>query len=140
MTSLRVVAMGLAIAAVHACTRQAARTEAAAGDIDINAFTATRTVLVRVQNNYPTRVHVFTVIGNNTTEIVDLETDGVHTVALDPRLFPGTSFSLEIVPATGRSKRIGPFHLSRGQTANLIIAPDLDSSRVQIRPTTSTTQ
>jgi hypothetical protein len=135
MTPLGIAVVGLTIAALHACTQQGTRTGSAAGDIDV-AATAARTVLVRVQNNYPTRVQVFTIIGDKTTPISNLVTDGVQTVALDPNLFPGTSFSLQIVPETGPSKRLGPFHLSKGQTANLIITPDLDSARVQIRPST----
>jgi hypothetical protein len=76
------------------------------------------------------------VIGDKTAELTNVATDGVQTVALDPSLFPGTSFSLEIVPVTGPSKRLGPFRLSKGQTANLIITPDLDSARVEVRPST----
>ena len=50
--------MGAAVAVLHACTQQASRTGAAAGDIDVVASTASRTVLVRVQNAYPTRVPI----------------------------------------------------------------------------------
>ena len=135
MTPLRIATAGLAIVALHACSQRATRAWEAAGEIDVGA-TASRTVLVRIQNNYPTRVHVFTVIGERTTPIGNLVTDEVQTVALDPSLFPGTSFSLVIVPETGPSKRLGPFLLSKGQTANLIITPDLDSARVRVRPST----
>jgi len=123
---------GVALAALHACTQQTSRT--AAGDIAIGP-TASRTVLIRVHNNYPARVQVFSIVGNNRTELTNLASDGVGTVLLDANSFPGTSFSLEIVPATGPSKRIGPFRLSRGQTANLIVTPNLDSARVEIGPT-----
>jgi hypothetical protein len=135
MSPMRMLVTGAAVAALHACTQQASRTRSAAGDIDVGA-TASRTVLVRVQNAYPTRVQVFSVIGDKTAELTNVATDGVQTVALDPSLFPGTSFSLEIVPVTGPSKRLGPFRLSKGQTANLIITPDLDSARVEVRPST----
>lgn len=134
MSPMRLAIAGVALAAVHACTQQTSRTGSAGGDIDIGA-TASRTVLVRVENSYPTRVQVFSVIGIKRTELANLATDGVQTIALDPSLFPGTSFSLEIVPATGPSKRLGPFLLSKGQTAKLIITPDLDSARVVVRPT-----
>ncbi len=123
------------VLAAASCARNATRTQTSAGQLDINAFTASRTVLVRVQNNYPTRVHVFTIIGNRTNQITNLATDGAQTVVLDPSLFPGTSFSLEIRPEKGPSKRLGPFHLSKGETANLIITPDLDSAHVEVRPT-----
>ncbi len=117
------------------CASNNARTQTSSGQLDVNAFTATRTVLVRVQNNYPTRVHVFTIIGNRTSEIANLTTDGAQTVVLDPSLFPGTSFSLDIRPETGPSKRLGPFHLSKGVTANLTITPNLDSTHVDVHPT-----
>jgi hypothetical protein len=133
MTPMRIVLTGAALALLHACTQQATRTRSASGDIDV-ASTAARTVLVRVQNNYPTKVQVFTIIGDKTNELTSLVTDGVQTVALDPSLFPGTSFSLEVRPETGPSKRLGPFHLSKGETADLIITPNLDSARVNIRP------
>ena len=136
MSPMRMLVTGAAVAVLHACTQQASRTGAAAGDIDVVASTASRTVLVRVQNAYPTRVQIFTVIGDKNTELTSVVTDGVQTVALDPSLFPGTSFSLEIVPVTGPSKRLGPFLLSKGQTANLIITPNLDSARVEVRPST----
>ena len=132
MSPMRLIVTGVAVAALQACTQQ--RSQTAAGEIDITA-TRTRTVLVRVQNSYPTRVQVFSIIGARRTELTNLATDAVHTVALDPSLFPGTSFSLEIVPAIGPSKRLGPFLLSRGQTANLIVTPDLDSAHVDVRPT-----
>ncbi len=135
MTPLRTAITGLTVVALHACSQQGTRTGSASGDIRIGP-TAARTVLVRIQNNYPTRVHVFTIIGERTIPIGNVVTDGVQTVALDPNLFPGTSFSLVIVPETGPSKRLGPFLLSKGQTAHLIIAPDLDSARVQVRPST----
>lgn len=134
MTPMRIVLTGAALALLHACTQQATRTRSASGDIDVAAFTAARTVLVRVQNNYPTKVQVFTIIGDRTNALTSLVTDGVQTVALDPSLFPGTSFSLEIRPETGPSKRLGPFHPSKGETADLIITPNLDSARVNIRP------
>jgi hypothetical protein len=136
MSPMRMLVTGAAVAALHACTQQATRNRSAGGDIDVAAFTASRTVLVRVQNSYPTRVQVFTVIGDKNTELTNVATDGVQTVALDPSLFPGTLFSLEIVPVTGPSKRLGPFRLSKGQTANLIITPNLDSARVDVRPST----
>jgi len=132
MSPMRILVASIALSAMHACTRRNTRT--AAGDIDVGATTS-RTVLIRVQNNYPTRVQVFSIVGNNRNELVNLASDGFGTVALDANSFPGTSFSLEIVPATGPSKQIGPFRLSRGQTANLIVTPNLDSARVEIRPT-----
>lgn len=128
---MRIVFAGAAVVALQACTQQTTRS--ASGDIDI-APTATRTVLVRVENHYTATVQVYSIIGNETTELIRLVTDGVQTVALDPKLFPGTSFSLEIRPAIGPSKRLGPFRPSKGQTADLFVTPNLDSARVTIRP------
>ena len=136
MTTMRSVVLGIACAAQFAaCSNNAFRTQTAGGDIDVNALTASRTVVVSMHNSYPTTVQVFTIIGEKSTSIANVRTDGVQTVALDPSLFPGTSFSLQIVPETGPAKRLGPFHLSKGQTAHLFITPDLDSARVEIRPT-----
>ena len=107
-----------------------------AGVLDINAFTASRSVLIHVHNTSPARVRVYTVIGNRVGQITDLATNGQQTVMLDPSLFPGTSFSLEVRPENGPPRRLGPFSPSKGQTVNLFVAPNLDAWRVTIDPTT----
>lgn len=134
MSRLRLVAtIGGAALLLASCSRN---TQTSAGVLDINAFTAARTVLVHVHNTYPGRVRVYTIIGNRVGLISTLATDGQQTVALDPSLFPGTSFSLEVRPETGPPRRLGPFSPSKGQTVDLLVAPNLDSWRVTIVPTT----
>src|SRR5262249_54130490 len=81
--------------------------QTAAGELDINAFTASRSVLVHVQNAYRARVRVYTIIGNRVGLITNLATDAQQTVMLDPSLFPGTSFSLEVRPENGPPRRLG---------------------------------
>jgi hypothetical protein len=134
MSPARTFVVTAVIAALYACTQQGSRTGMAAGTVDIGP-TATRTVLIRVQNDYPMRVQIFSIVGNNRSELTNLASGGAGTVLLDANSFPGTLFSLEIVPATGPVKQIGPFRLARGQTAHLIVTPNLDSARVEIRPT-----
>ena len=111
-------------------------TQVSAGVLDINAFTASRSVLIHVQNTYPARVNVSTIIGNKVGLISSLATGAQQTIMMDPSLFPGTSFSLEVRPDTGPPRRLGPFSPSRGQTVNLIVAPKLEEWRVTIVPTT----
>jgi len=136
MTPTRIVVAGAALALVNACP-QLAPVRSASGDIDVAALTPARTVLVHVENGSPSQVQVFTIIGDKTSPLATVASGGAQTVALDPSLFPGTIFSLEIVPDRGPSKRLGPFHLSKGETANLIIPPSLDSARVNVRPSAS---
>ena len=135
MSGLRVVATVGATAMLLAgsCVRNTPQTSA--GVLDVNAFTASRSVLVHVQNTSPTRVRVFTIIGNKVGLITNLATNGQQTVVLDPSLFPGTSFSLEVRPENGPPRRLGPFSPSKGQTVDLFVAPNLDAWRVTIIPT-----
>jgi hypothetical protein len=136
MTRVRSAVFCVAIAAAFAaCAYSTVPKRSAAGDVEVNAFSPTRTVLVRARNAYPTQVHIFTIIGNESNDIADLATGGTQTVTLDPSLFPGTTFSLDIRPDSGPTKRLGPFHLSRGQTADLIVGRNLDSSSVTVVPT-----
>jgi hypothetical protein len=109
------------------------RTQSAAGDIEVDSLSATRTVLLRVQNHYPAKVRVYTLMGGQPNEVASVVTDGMRTVVLDPNLFPYPSISFEVRPEHSELvKRLGPFTLHKGETAELVLTPDLNLSRVDI--------
>jgi len=109
------------------------RTQSAAGDIAVDSLSATRTVLLRVQNNYPAKVRVYTVMGGQPNEVASVATKDVRTIVLDPNLFPYPSISFEVRPEDSHMiKRLGPFKLNKGETAELVLTPDINLSHVDI--------
>ena len=67
------------------------RTQSAAGDIEVDSLSATRTVLLRVQNNYPAKVRVYTIMGGQPNEVA--------SVAMKDGIFSRTCAIPEIRPA-----------------------------------------
>ena len=124
-------------AALAGCMQSERGTRSAAGDIEVDSLSATRTVLLRVQNSYPTKVRVYTLMGGQATEVASVVRDGVRTVVLDPNLFPYPSISFEIRPEEGGMvKRLGPYRLYKGETAELVVTPDLNQARIDIHHST----
>lgn len=86
-----------------------------------------------MQNNYPEKVRVYTMMGGQPNEVASVATEGIRTVVLDPNLFPYPSISFEIRAEHGdMAKKLGPFKLYKGETAELVVTPDLNLSRVDI--------
>jgi len=86
-----------------------------------------------VQNNYPGTVRVYTLMCGHSNEIASVATKGIRTVVLDPNLFPYPSISFEVRPEHGdMTEKLGPFTLHKGETAELVVTPDLNLSRVDI--------
>ncbi|HEY2163848.1 MAG TPA: hypothetical protein VGH04_07660 [Gemmatimonadaceae bacterium] len=119
------------------CMQSESRTQSAAGDIEVDSLSATRTVLLRVQNSYPDKVRIYTLMGGQPNEIAGIAANGIRTIVLDPNLFPYPSISFEVRPEHGDvAKKLGPFKLYKGETAELVVAPDLNLSRVEIHHST----
>ena len=134
MRRLRTGATLAAFAAVlGACMQGETRSGSAAGDIQVDSLSATRTALLRVQNDYPTKVRIYTVLGGQPNEVASVMPNQVRTVVLDPNTIPEQSVSFEMRPVdSGLSKRIGPYRLSKGQTAELVVTPNLEMSHVDV--------
>ena len=127
------VRCAICAAALVGCMQSESRTQSAAGDIEVDSLSATRTVLLRVQNDYPAKVRVYTVMGGQPNEVASVATKGVRTVVLDPNLFPYPSISFEVRPEdSDMIKRLGPFRLYKGETAELVLTPDMNLSHVEI--------
>ncbi len=138
MTRISIGVTGLAFAALLAgCVASDGRSESAAGDVEVDSLSALRTVLLRVQNDYPTKVRVYTLMGGRANEVASVGTDDVRTIVLDPNLFPYPRISFEVRPEGGGAvSRLGPFMLYKGETAELVVTPDLDLARVDIHHST----
>jgi len=127
------VRCAICAAALVGCMQSESRTQSAAGDIEVDSLSATRTVLLRVQNDYPAKVRVYTVMGGQPNEVASVATKGVRTVVLDPSLFPYPSIAFEVRPEdSDMIKRLGPFRLYKGETAELVLTPDMNLSHVEI--------
>ena len=131
------VRCAICAAVLVGCMQSESRTQSAAGDIEVDSLSATRTVLLRVQNNYPGKVRVYTLMGGQPNEVASVASTGVRTVVLDPNLFPYPSISFEVRPENSDIvKRFGPFRLYKGETAELVLTPDLNLSSVDIHRST----
>jgi len=132
-TRIGVTGVIAAAAVLAGCMPGETGTQSAAGDVAVDSLSAMRTVLLRVQNNYPSPVRVYTLMGGQPNEVASVVHDGVRTVVLDPNLFPYPTISFEIRPEDGGFvKRIGPFQLYRGETAELVVTPDLNLTHIDI--------
>ena len=119
------------------CMQSRTHPATASGDIQVDSLSATRTALLRVQNNYSTKVRVFTVLGGQLNEVASVMPNQTHTVVLDPNTIPNASVSFEMRPVEGGTpKRLGPFRISKGQTAELVVTPDLEMSHVEVHQST----
>jgi hypothetical protein len=131
------VRCAICAAVLVGCMQSESRTQSAAGDIAVDSLSATRTVLLRVQNSYPDKVRIYTLMGSQPNEVASVATDGVRTIVLDPSLFPYPSISFEVRPEHGDvAKKLGPFKLYKGETAELVVPSDLSLSRVEIHHST----
>jgi hypothetical protein len=132
------VRCAICAAALVGCMQSESRTRSAAGDIEVDSLSATRTVLLRVQNNYPDKVRVYTLMGGQPNEVASVATKGIRSVVLDPKLFPYPSISFEVRPEHGdAARKLGPFELHKGETVELVVTPDLNLSRVDIHHSAS---
>ncbi len=138
MSRFSIGVTGVAVAVLLAgCAMGDARTESAAGDLEVDSLSATRTVLLRVQNDYPDRVRVYTLLGGRANEVASVAPNDVRTIVLDPTLFPYPRISFEVRPEdASMTQRLGPFMLYKGETAELVVAPDLHLAHVEIHHST----
>src|SRR4051812_25056797 len=116
MTPIRSFAALAAVAALlAACTRPGTQ-GVLSGDVAVDSITSTRTALLRVQNNYPTEVRVYTVIGGKTNYVAKAMSGETRTWVLDPTLFPNPEISFETRPGDGAApKVVGPFKVVKGE-------------------------
>jgi hypothetical protein len=128
-----IVAAGTA-ALLTGCMHQGTSTRAtSSGDVAIDSLSATRTAILRVQNDYPAEVRVYTVIGGQENYVAKAMPGEIHTVLLDPNLFPNSAISFTTKPADGSApKTLGPYKIERGQTVELVVPANLAAASTNI--------
>ncbi len=137
MRSVRLAIIAASTAALFAgCTHNAAP-GVSGGDVAVDSLTATRTAVLRVQNNYASEVRVYTVVGGQANYVAKAMPGEVRTFVLDPKLFPNNDISFETRPADGAAtKTVGPFKVNRGETIELVVPTTLEMMRASIHRST----
>ena len=112
-------------------------TSASSGDIAIDSLSATKTAILRVQNNYPSEVRVYSVIGGQLNYIAKAMPGETRSFVLDPNLFPNDAISFEMRGTSASdTSRVGPFKVSRGETVELVVPANLAQARATVHRST----
>jgi hypothetical protein len=128
VTSYSKFVIAAATVALAACMHNntvATPAVSAAGDLAVDSLSATRTAIIRVQNDYNSEVRVFTVLdgkANYTNYVAKALPGEVRTRTLDPNLIPAHNISFEVQSKDGTMKyTVGPFDLQRNETLDLVV-------------------
>src|SRR5689334_9345836 len=123
--------------ATQTATMQPSTRSASSGDVAIDSLSATKTAILRVQNNYPAEVRVYSVIGGQLNYIAKAMPGETRSFVLDPNLFPSEAISFETRAATGSdTSRVGPFKVNRGETVELVVPMNLAQTRATVHKST----
>ena len=110
---------------------------ALAGDVVVDSLTATRTAILRVQNDYPSEVRIYTVLDGQSNYVAKAMPNQTRTMVMDPNLFPATAISFEARAADGSARqRIGPYKLTKGQTIEIVVPANMERTRAMIHQST----
>ncbi len=105
----------------------------AGGDIVVDSLSASRTALLRIQNDYPSEVRVYTVIDGKPNYVAKAMPGETRTFVLDPNLFPNAAISFETRRVDGKTpSRLGPYNVNKGETVELVVAADFDMTRASV--------
>jgi hypothetical protein len=133
MRLTRTFATALATAAVLAGCMHHGTTTISNGEVAIDSLSATRTGLLRVQNNYTGEIRLYTVNGGQKNFIAKAMPGETRTFVLEPSLFPATALSVEADPADkGTGKTVGPFKVNRGEMVDLVIPKMLENATATV--------
>ena len=120
-----------------ACAHPSAAVQGgAAGDVAIDSLTATRTAILRVENNYPGDVRIYAILGGQKSYIAEAPANAVRSVVLDPNLFPATGMQLSVEPEhTSIRDQLGPYTVHKSETIDLLIPSDAAQPQVSVQRT-----
>lgn len=137
MKSLRLIAVMATMAALAGCMHRGT-TAVAGGDVTIDSLSASRTAILRVQNDYPTEVRVYMAQkGMEPNYIAKAMPGQTRSFVLDPKVFPNDAISFEVRPADGSAPvRLGPYKVNKGETVEFVVPMDAARSRVTIHRST----
>lgn len=128
--------LSAALAGAGCAHQQSAMGGSAAGDIPIDSLSATRTAILRVENNFPAEVRIYSIVGGQKAYIAEAPANGVKSFVLDPNLFPATGMEFSIEPEqTQIRQRLGPYTIQKAETIDLVIPANATDSRISIRHT-----
>jgi len=137
MRSTRTIATAAALAAMLAGCMHHRTDMISNGDVSVDSLSASRTAILRVQNNYPTEVRIYTVVGGQENYIAKAMPGETRTFVLDPNLFPANSISFDARPADKSAKKtVGPLKVNRGETVELVLPAMLQNATATIHPST----
>lgn len=137
MRSTRTFATALAIAALVAGCMHNRTAVTSGGDVAIDSLTASRTGLLRIQNNYPSEVRVYTVIGGQENYVAKAMPGETRTFVLDPNLFPANALAFEARPADKSARKtVGPLKVNRGETVELVVPAMIENARATVHRST----
>jgi hypothetical protein len=110
---------------------------ALAGDVVVDSLTATRTAILRIQNDYPSEVRIYTVRDGQANYVAKVMPNQTRTSVMDPNLLPATAISFEARAADGSARqRIGPYKLTKGQTIEIVVPANMELTRAMIHQST----
>lgn len=132
----RVIIAAAAMASFAACAHRGYEI-GAAGDIAVDSLSASRTVILRIQNDYPAEVRVYRLIDGRASYLDKAMPGTVATHVLDPNQFPTIDVRFEARAADGSgSKILGPYELQKGQTVDIVVPRDLARTHAMIHAST----
>lgn len=136
MKSLRLIAVTAAMAGLAGCMHRGT-SAVASGDVTIDSLSATRTAILRVQNDYPSEVRVYTVLKGMEPNYVAKAMPGqTRSWVLDPQIFPTDAIWFEARPVDGAPVRLGPYKVTKGQTVEVVVPSEAAQMRVTIHRST----
>jgi hypothetical protein len=126
----------VAVLLAGACATQTAQ-GTSGGEIAIDSLSATRTAILRIQNNYPTEVRVYTVTDGKSNYLTKAMPGETRTWVMDPNLFPAQSISFETRPVDGTAPQVvGPYKVNKGETVELVVPATLQGTRATVHKST----
>ena len=133
----RLIAAAAAVASLGACTHRGYDT-GAPGDIAVDSLSATRTVIMRIQNDYAAEVRVYRLMDGQQPSFVEKALPAaVTTHVLDPNQFTATNVRFEVRDKAGSgSKILGPYTLEKGQTLDIVVPADFARTYATIHRST----
>ena len=125
------VASAVLAALLAACTHDHLRSGSAAGTIPVDSIPSMPdAVVLRVQNDYAAKIHVFAEANEDTNEVAAVEPGHVQTVSISPYLLRYALTTFQLWAEDSTSAIVGPFNLMKGDRVRLVATRNLDSSHV----------
>jgi hypothetical protein len=134
----KLLVAGGAVALLAGCMHnRSAVSTTAGGDITVDSLSATRTAILRVENNYPSEVRVYTVLDGKENYVAKAMPGETRTFVLDPNLFPAKNISFTAKSKDGsNAKTLGPYTVNKNETVEMVVPADFTATRATIHKST----